>query len=98
MKSLFNNFALTFARMVSSKWLRSTNQSLKKKTTLVSMVRNEKGLIETFCAHVMALFDRVIIVDHLSTDGTREYLTRISNSYPNLECYFLMILGGGSLT
>lgn len=59
----------------------------RKKTTLISMVRNEKTVIETFCSHVLPLFDRVILVDHLSSDGTREYIKQLSEKYPSIE-YF----------
>ncbi|MCC2682510.1 MAG: hypothetical protein K0S36_2074 [Nitrosospira multiformis] len=52
------------------------------------MIRNEKAILETFCAHVLSLFDRVILVDHLSSDGSREYIKLLSEKYPNIECYF----------
>jgi hypothetical protein len=56
--------------------------------TLISMIKNEKGVIETFAAHALAMFDRVIFVDHQSTDGTGEYLKTLANNYPNVD-YFL---------
>lgn len=56
--------------------------------TLISMIKNEKGVIETFAAHALAMFDRVIFVDHQSTDGTGEYLKSLANRYPQVE-YFL---------
>lgn len=40
----------------------------------VSMVRNEADLIESFVRHHCALFDRLLVVDHGSTDRTREIL------------------------
>ncbi|SEO35398.1 Glycosyl transferase family 2 [Nitrosospira multiformis] len=60
----------------------------RNKTTLVTMIRNEKTILETFCAHVLSLFDRIILVDHLSSDGSREYIKLLSEKYPNIECYF----------
>jgi hypothetical protein len=58
-----------------------------KKTTLISMVRNEKGILETFCEHASSLFDRVILIDHLSSDGTREYIRLLSEKCSNIEYY-----------
>lgn len=52
------------------------------------MIRNEKAILETFCAHVLSLFDRIILVDHLSSDGSREYIKFLSEKYSNIECYF----------
>ncbi|WP_177219785.1 glycosyltransferase family 2 protein [Nitrosospira multiformis] len=52
------------------------------------MVKNEKGIIQVFSAHVLSLFDRIIFIDHLSSDGTRKYIETLSQKHPNLECYF----------
>lgn len=52
------------------------------------MIRNEKSILETFCAHALSLFDRIILIDHLSSDGTREYIKLLSQKYPHVECYF----------
>lgn len=51
------------------------------------MVKNEKNILEAFCAHALALFDRIILIDHLSTDGTGEYIKLLSENYPSLEYY-----------
>jgi hypothetical protein len=70
--------------------LGSMDQALvqrEKKTTLVSMIRNERGILETFCAHASSLFDRVILIDHLSSDGTREYIKLLSENCSNIEYY-----------
>ena len=64
-----------------------TTGQLRKKTTLISMIRNEKSIIETFCAHTSSLFDRVILIDHLSSDGTREYIALLSERCSNIEYY-----------
>ncbi|MEO6824767.1 MAG: glycosyltransferase family 2 protein [Nitrosospira sp.] len=58
-----------------------------KKTTLISMIRNEKGILEIFCAHASSLFDRVILIDHCSSDGTREYIRLLSEKCSNIEYY-----------
>lgn len=59
----------------------------KKKTTLISMIRNESEIMETFSGHALALFDRVIFIDHLSTDGTGEYIALLSEKHPKVEYY-----------
>lgn len=51
------------------------------------MIRNEKGILETFSAHVLSLFDRIILIDHLSSDGTREYIKLLSEKHPKIEYY-----------
>lgn len=58
-----------------------------KKLTLISMIKNEKNIIETFAAHGLAMFDRVIFVDHRSTDGTGAYLRSLAEAHPQVE-YF----------
>jgi len=58
-----------------------------KKLTLISMIKNEKSVIETFAAHALAMFDRVIFVDHRSTDGTGAYLRSLAEVHPQVE-YF----------
>ncbi|SFW40485.1 glycosyltransferase family 2 protein [Nitrosovibrio sp. Nv17] len=65
-----------------------TTHSLPVRTTLITMVRNERDILEAFCAHALSLFDRIILVDHLSSDGTREYIRLLSDSHPKVECYF----------
>lgn len=65
----------------------------RKKTTLIAMIRNEKGILEIFCAHALSLFDRIILIDHLSSDGSREYIKFLSEKYPNIECYFFFAPG-----
>lgn len=77
---------------LSDNTLASSVNSIKDQSprnrTLISMVKNEKSIIETFAAHVLAMFDRVIFVDHQSTDGTSEYLKSLAAKHPEVE-YFL---------
>lgn len=49
------------------------------------MVRNEIDIIDSWIAHLNALFDQVIIYDHLSTDGTRERLHALAAQLPKLD-------------
>lgn len=64
-----------------------TADQTRKKTTLISMIRNEKRILETFCGHTLSLFDRIIFIDHLSSDGTREYVKLLSERHPCVEYY-----------
>jgi methyltransferase family protein/glycosyl transferase family 2 len=43
-------------------------------TALISIVRNEMDLLPAWLGHTRALIDHCYIVDHLSQDGTHEYL------------------------
>lgn len=53
----------------------------------ISMVKNESDIIDIFCSHLSVFFDRIILIDHKSTDGTREYLKYISSVDPRFEIY-----------
>ena len=44
---------------------------------IVSMVRNEADVIESFVRHHLAVVDAIEIVDHASTDGTFEILEKL---------------------
>ena len=53
------------------------------------MVKNEIDVIRDCCGHLFSLFDEVVIVDHRSTDGTREYLTELEKLNAKLHVYYL---------
>lgn len=61
---------------------------VRKKVTLISMVRNESSILDIFCAHALSLFDRIILIDHLSSDGTRDHIIFLSEKYPSIEHFF----------
>lgn len=90
LKGLFNRYSSV--PKLSSSQSRFSFDTVGDETpsnrTLISMIKNEKGVIETFAAHALAMFDRVIFVDHQSTDGTGEYLKSLANRCPQVE-YFL---------
>lgn len=46
---------------------------MSKKRVGLSMVRNESDVIETFIRHNLTLLDELHIVDHNSSDNTREF-------------------------
>jgi glycosyltransferase involved in cell wall biosynthesis len=66
---------------------KTLRDSRPRKITVVSMLKNEKNIIETFAAHALAMFDRVIFIDHRSTDGTQEYLQHLASVYPQVEVF-----------
>lgn len=66
---------------------RALEETGKKKLTLISMVKNERGILDTFSGHALGLFDRIILVDHRSTDGTKEYIEALSKQYPAVEFF-----------
>lgn len=57
----------------------------------VAMVRNEADILPDFLAHCAALFDRLIVMDHRSTDGSGEIL-RVAQARGGLD---MEILGSG---
>lgn len=57
--------------------------------TAVIMVKNEIDVIRECCGHLSALFDHIVIIDHRSTDGTRQYLEKLSEGNEKFYvCYF----------
>lgn len=54
-----------------------TRRAMRPTLTVLTMVRNEAGLIRESMRHLCALFDRVIVIDHLSNDGTYEFLLEL---------------------
>lgn len=60
-------------------------ETCKKNLILISMVKNEASIIEAFCGHALSLFDRIILIDHRSTDGTKQYVEALGKQYPVVE-------------
>lgn len=50
--------------------------------TVVSMIRNEAGILPAFLAHVGAIFDRILIIDQNSSDGSLDILEAASVYLP----------------
>lgn len=48
----------------------------------VSMIRNEADILPDFLGHCAALFDEVLVVDHMSSDGTAEMLDAAARRMP----------------
>ena len=46
--------------------------------SIVTMVRDELDVIPAFIGHHARLFDRIVVVDHRSVDGTREFLHHVA--------------------
>ncbi|MBN2323427.1 MAG: class I SAM-dependent methyltransferase [Spirochaetes bacterium] len=53
----------------------------------VAMIRNEGDIIAAWLSHVSACFDKVLVVDHQSTDGTFEILSDLATSSDKLWLY-----------
>lgn len=66
----------------------NTSSTKGSRVLLIAMVKNEITIIHEWLSHVLSLFDEVHIVDHVSTDGTRELLTEFALLYPNLKLYY----------
>jgi hypothetical protein len=53
----------------------------------LALIKNEADIISYWLAHVCELFDVVYIVDHQSTDGTREFLLNIAESEKKIHLF-----------
>lgn len=60
---------------------------MSKKLVGLSMVRNESDIIETFIRHNLTLLDELHIVDHNSSDNTREILTLLKQEGLPIHIY-----------
>ena len=54
---------------------------------LISMVRNEADIFPAFLVRATALFDKLYIVDHQSTDGTRSMLERLATDCDRIKIF-----------
>ena len=61
---------------------------MNKKLVGLSMVRNESDIIETFIRHNLTLLDELHIVDHNSSDNTREMLTLLKQEGLPIHIYY----------
>lgn len=63
----------------------SASSDSRLRLSVAMMVRDEIDVLPAFLSHHSALFDRIIVVDHQSTDGTREYLEGIAGLLGDCE-------------
>jgi len=64
-------------RTLEGFWLRAKTAFIPRnmpRLHCVGMVRNEIDILDIWLDHLEAIFDDILIYDHLSTDGTRERL------------------------
>ena len=67
--------------------IRQEKRETRADLILISMVRNEGDIISMWTSHVYSLFDVIFIVDHMSSDGTREFLLDIAAKMQNVYLY-----------
>lgn len=60
---------------------------MMKKLVGISMVRNESDIIEAFVRHNLTLLDELHIVDHDSTDNTRDILNKLKGENLPIHIY-----------
>lgn len=60
---------------------------MSKKLVGLSMVRNESDIIETFIRHNLTLLNELHVVDHNSSDNTREILTLLKQEGLPIHIY-----------
>ena len=60
------------------------------KLTAAIMVKNEVDVIRDCCGHLSALFDNIIIIDHLSTDGTKQYLEELARFQKKFHVFYFV--------
>ena len=65
----------------------ATDSPENLQTAVMTVVRNEMDVLPMWLAHTRALVDHIYIVDHLSEDGTLEYLRAWSAEDPNVRVY-----------
>jgi hypothetical protein len=65
----------------------------KPAAVAISLVKNEGDIIAAWMSHICALFDMVYIVDHLSIDGTREFLLEMAKTRDNIRVFSFDHLG-----
>jgi hypothetical protein len=64
-----------------------TQASLKPTTVAIAMIKNEGDIVADWLSHLEALFDRIYIADHNSSDGTREYLLEAARNQNSLKLF-----------
>ncbi len=58
-----------------------------------SMVRDEIDIVDSWLRHCLELFDEVLIIDHASIDGTREFLIDQASSSARIKLFLYDELG-----
>jgi hypothetical protein len=60
----------------------------KPAAVVIAFVKNEGEIIRAWMSHACALFDMVYVVDHLSIDGTREFLLETAKAQDNMRVFY----------
>lgn len=59
-------------------------RAMSEKIAVISMMKNEADIVESFVRYYAAFADCIIIADHNSNDGTWEILEKLKAEYPFL--------------
>lgn len=84
------NAAATDSAAHGQKHTPTVSQRCKPKLTVVAMARNESARAHDIMRHFCALFDRIVLIDHLSEDDT----ARIALSYNGYADTEVIVLRG----
>lgn len=76
--------------IIASETVSSFQRRATPHITVVSMFRNEKNRAHDIMRHFCALFDRIVVIDHLSTDATAD----IVNGYDGMNGTQVFVLRG----
>ena len=60
---------------------------------VIVMIRNQADILSAFLSHLRVLFDRMLVIDHVSTDGTREILKAARAGGHPVEIYSYSVRG-----
>ena len=56
---------------------------------VVSMIKNEADIIRLFASHILKLFDEIVLIDHMSEDGSSDILKQLEETRENVTRYVL---------
>ena len=66
-----------------------TESSDLPRVGVVSMIKNEADIIRLFASHILKLFDQVVLIDHMSDDGSSDIMEQLEVTRDNVTRYVL---------
>jgi hypothetical protein len=61
----------------------------RPRQVVIAIVRNEGDVISAWTSHILSLFDVAYLVDHMSMDGTRQFVLELAASNYRIHVYSL---------